>query len=186
MIDDGVPLLKQLAVGGAMVLAMALVHFTAFALLFHWLKSRQPAWATSRIAPVPVLLAAFGGVLAVHAAEIWLYAVVYVLVGAIPELETALYFSTVSYASIGYGDVLLSKSWRILGAIEGAAGVILLGCSTAFLVAVITELQLFERARFLALSTPSGTRGSTVARRPAAERPIPLARGSPAEEERAP
>jgi hypothetical protein len=62
---------------------------------------------------------------------------------AAPNFESALYFSTVTYATIGYGDVLIEKSWRILGAIEGAIGVIMLGWSTAFLVSVLAQLRLF-------------------------------------------
>lgn len=55
----------------------------------------------------------------------------------------ALYFSTVTYASIGYGDVLSPTRWRILDAIEGATGIIMLGWSTAFLVSLLTRLKLF-------------------------------------------
>ena len=56
----------------------------------------------------------------------------------------ALYYSTVTYASIGYGDVLMPQSWRILGAIEGAAGIIMLGWSTAFLVSLLARMKLFS------------------------------------------
>jgi len=49
----------------------------------------------------------------------------------------------VTYASIGYGDVLLPRGWRILGAIEGATGIIMLGWSTAFLVSLLARLKMF-------------------------------------------
>lgn len=74
--------------------------------------------------------------------EIWLYAAVYMLLGAFPKFEPALYFSTVTYASIGYGDVLMPHPWRILGAIEGAVGIIMLGWSTAFLVSLLAQLRM--------------------------------------------
>ena len=63
-------------------------------------------------------------------------------IGASQHFEQALYFSTVTYATIGYGDVLLSKNWRILGAIEGATGIIMLGWSTAFLVSLLAKMRL--------------------------------------------
>ena len=47
-------------------------------------------------------------------------------------------------ASVGYGDVLMPHPWRILGAIEGATGIIMLGWSTAFLVSLLTQLNLLR------------------------------------------
>jgi hypothetical protein len=50
----------------------------------------------------------------------------------------------VTYASVGYGDLLMPRQWRILGAIEGAAGIIMLGWSTAYLVSILTQLKLLQ------------------------------------------
>ena len=58
-------------------------------------------------------------------------------------LSKSLPEQSVTYASIGYGDVLVAKPWRVLGAIEGATGVIVLGWSTAFLVSILSQLKLF-------------------------------------------
>jgi len=61
------------------------------------------------------------------------------------DFEQALYFSTSTYVTIGYGDVVLPVRWRILGAIEGANGIMLLGWSTAFFVSIIDCIRLIER-----------------------------------------
>ena len=82
--------------------------------------------------------------MAIHTVEIWLYAGLYLSLRAVPNFENALYFSTVTYATIGYGDVLIAKPWRILGAIEGAIGVIMLGWSTAFLVSLMSQLKVLS------------------------------------------
>ena len=142
-------MLKQLVIASAAITVLALVHLTALTILFLWLKAREPRWSAFALAPAPILLVALGGVLALHTGEIWMFAALYLLVGALPDLETALYFSTTSYTSVGYGDVVLGKDWRIVGAIEGAIGVILLGFSIAFIVAVVTELEVFEHAHGL-------------------------------------
>jgi Ion channel len=85
------------------------------------------------------------GLFAVHTVEIWSYAALYHFVlNTTTDFEAALYYSTVTFVSLGYGDVLLSKQWRLVGAIEAANGVILLGWSTAFLVTVISRLQALE------------------------------------------
>ncbi len=84
------------------------------------------------------------GIVSIHTVEIWLYAVAFLVIGALDEFEAALYFSTVSFSSIGYGDLVLDKSWRLLGAIEGVNGLILIAWSTAFLFSVTTRLRTLE------------------------------------------
>jgi hypothetical protein len=69
---------------------------------------------------------------------IWAY--VYLRVGAIEQLETALYFSMVTFTTLGYGDVTLSPDWRLLASFEAANGVIMFGWTTALIVAVIQRL----------------------------------------------
>lgn len=90
------------------------------------------------------IVGAASGLFVLHAIEIWSYAALYGLTHALPDFETALYFSTSTYVTIGYGDVVLDRAWRIVGAIEGANGVILLGWSTAFFVAVVGRIRFVE------------------------------------------
>jgi hypothetical protein len=78
-----------------------------------------------------------GALLLLHLAEAVVWALFYVLVGALPDLETAVYFSLTSYTTVGYGDVVLPEPWRLLGPIEAAVGVLMLGWSTGILVVVI-------------------------------------------------
>ena len=59
---------------------------------------------------------------------------------AVSELATAVYFSTTTYATIGFSDAGLSASWRLVAAIEGINGILLLGWSTAFFVGVVARL----------------------------------------------
>jgi hypothetical protein len=75
----------------------------------------------------------------IHGIEIWLYAFVYVGLGAVPDIETGVYFSTISYAAIGFSDSFISPAWRLVGAIEGINGLLLLGWSTAFFVPVVSR-----------------------------------------------
>ncbi len=82
--------------------------------------------------------------MALHTVQIWLYAALYVMAGALPDLETALYFSTASFTTVGYGDIVLSPHWRLVGAIESANGLLLFGWSTAFLAATTAQLSILE------------------------------------------
>ena len=84
------------------------------------------------------------GLVMIHTVEIWTYALAYLAAGALPDFETALYFSTSSFTTVGYGDVVLDRHWRLLGAIEGANGLLLFGWSTAFLFSVTSRMRALE------------------------------------------
>lgn len=137
-------MLLQLMLASAMVVVTVLVHLFGLAILMRLLRSHSRLFAALRIMPLTALLGATIGVFAIHSFEIWLYAGLYLALGAFSQLEVSLYFSTVTYASVGYGDVLLPQRWRILGAIEGATGIIMLGWSTAFKAPCACEQSLLE------------------------------------------
>jgi len=54
-------------------------------------------------------------------------------IDTLPDLESALYFSMVTFTSVGYGDIVLTGPWRILASIEAANGVIIFGWTTALI-----------------------------------------------------
>ena len=98
----------------------------------------------SRLVPLGVILFVVLGLVAIHSVEIWLYAAAFWAIGAVGDFETALYFSTVTFTTLGYGDVVLEGNWRLFGAIEAGNGLILFGWSTAFLLSVTSRLRLLE------------------------------------------
>ncbi|MEN2978490.1 potassium channel family protein [Tistrella bauzanensis] len=89
---------------------------------------------------VPLLVAlATLGMLVAHTIEIWGWAAVLLLLGQFPNLEAALYFSVVTFTTLGYGDIVLGPDWRLLGAMASVNGIILFGWTTAVVVAVLTS-----------------------------------------------
>jgi len=81
-----------------------------------------------------------GWIVLLHLLEIGAWAVVYVWDEAIPDLQSALYFSAVTYTTTGYGDLVLSKDWRLVGAIEALTGILMCGWSTGFFFAIVSRL----------------------------------------------
>lgn len=134
----------ELLLATFMVVTMVVTHLVGLGLLIRLLQSHTRLFSKLRIMPLTLLLAATVGIIAIHSVEIWTYAGLYLTLHAFKDFEEALYFSTVTYASIGYGDLLMPKPWRILAAIEGAAGVIMLGWSTAFLVSLLAQLKMLR------------------------------------------
>ncbi len=81
------------------------------------------------------------GLFAIHIVEIWSYALLYVWIDALPDLRSAVYFSAITYTTIGYDDQGFAEAWSLVSAFEGVNGVILLGWSTAFFVTKISKLS---------------------------------------------
>lgn len=135
----------DLIVSTVMVLATVAFHGAGLILLTKLLRieAREemvrhlPAFSPRTLAfTLSLVLALF----VLHGLEIWMYAFVYVWLGAVSDIATGVYFSTISYAAIGYSDVHIHPGWRLVGAIEGINGLLLLGWSTAFFVPLVTRL----------------------------------------------
>jgi hypothetical protein len=71
-----------------------------------------------------------------HLLEIAFWAVLFMICGEFTDFGTAFYHSAVNYTSLGYGDLIMSPSWRLLGPLEAANGALLFGVSTAMVFAV--------------------------------------------------
>ena len=132
----------ELIFSAVMALAIVFIHLVGLATLTRLLRSHWRVMHSVRVLPLTLLLGTSVGLILIHTIEIWLYAGIYLELGAFRSFEEALYFSTVTYASVGYGDLLLPHEWRIFGAIEGPVGIMMLGWSTAFLVSLLTQLKL--------------------------------------------
>ena len=131
----------NLALGTAIISATVLIHTLGLIGVTH-LMNYVRAWfrlhrheAGRTAAMLATVLALF----IVHAVEIWLWAFVYMGLDAISNIDAAVYFSITTFATIGYGDIVLAHDWRLLGALEGISGLILIGWSTAYLVAASTR-----------------------------------------------
>ena len=139
-------MIEPLAFATFLVALTVTIHFFGLIALLRVLTSRadglheHQSWIRQGGAIVLVVL----GLMAIHTAQVWLYAVAYLSLDALPDLETALYFSTSSFTTIGYGDVVLDRKWRLVAAIEGANGLLLFGWSTAFLISITSRVRALE------------------------------------------
>src|SRR5262245_5437752 len=115
-------MIGNLALATVMVAITVLFHFSGLVQLtrlmgVHGGRLRPHQ---SRTGSAALLLLVVFGVFALHTVEIWSYAALYRFLHETSGFEEALYYSTCTFAAIGYGDVVLSPKWRLLGAIEGA------------------------------------------------------------------
>jgi voltage-gated potassium channel len=130
----------------AVVAACVIVQSVGMLLLIHWL-ARVRHVLESRSAPrrVGLLLRLFVWIVLLHVIQVGLWAAVFWQTRQLPTVEAAIYFSLVTYTTIGFGDVVLGPGWRVLAGIEGLTGLLLVGWSTAFVFAVVN--RMYERWR---------------------------------------
>jgi Ion channel len=139
-------LLAKFAISTLMLMACVAIHGTGLFTLDKALRIETSEERQAKISPLSLRGALFTfalvlGLIALHGVEIWAYAVLFLLLDAVYGMEDALYYSTMSYSTVGYGDDLIARPWKILGAFESIAGVILLGWSTAFFFRFLGRIE---------------------------------------------
>lgn len=139
-------MLTEIGIAAGIVSVCLMVHMAGILLMAEWLLHRREDLerTASRKQTVLLIVTLFCGILILHLIQTTLWAVFYYAQNLFSDFETSLYFSMVSFTTIGYGDVLLPQRWRLLGVIEGFSGVLLCGVSTAFIFAVTNAMFQFR------------------------------------------
>jgi len=86
-----------------------------------------------------LLMVSLGFILLAHSVQIWIWAAAFVASGTLPDWNTSVYYSLITYTTLGYGDVVLGPGLRIFGGFAAINGVLGFGISTAFLVAIMGQ-----------------------------------------------
>ena len=126
-------LTTQLLIGTILIALTVIIH----AFLLHGLLSfvrfiAPKIHVKSQSFPkIAVLTITVIGIFFSHTAQMWLWASFYFFNDILSSFEEALYFSVATFSTVGYGDVVLDKNWRLLSGIQSANGLMLFGWSTA-------------------------------------------------------
>jgi hypothetical protein len=140
-------MLVSLLLGAAFVVLTFLVHAIGLAVLALPLSKKDDNsedWA-SYVRQVAAMLALVLGLFLLIMLEIAGWAGAFVALEFFPDFESALYFSTSTFATVGFNDLAPEHDWRLLAAIEGIAGFLIIGWSGAFLVSVAVRVGPFRR-----------------------------------------
>ncbi|MGF1561705.1 MAG: potassium channel family protein [Geminicoccaceae bacterium] len=101
-----------------------------------------------KLMPLALVIISALVLFAAHVTQIWVWAILYMGLGEFADLTDALYFSTTTFTTVGYGDVIIENSAnRLLASFESANGMLLFGWSTALLFKIISTVYSdhFER-----------------------------------------
>jgi len=140
-------ILLPLAVGAGAVECTIFIHALALATTVNLVRyekkhGRLGAHALKNIAIIALVVSV---AFLAHLVEIGLWAVFFVLCDEFQEFGAAYYHSAVNYTTLGYGDLLLTPAWRLLGPLEATNGALMFGVSAAMVFAAVQRLVL---ARF--------------------------------------
>jgi len=133
---------------GLPAMLLCLVVQVAFAFWSVRYYVRQSAAATNRsgfLAGIRPLLFAMLVMMLGTLVQIALWGALFVVLGEFSELYEAIYHSAVNFASLGYGDIVMTKRWKLLGPLEAVNGVMMLGMSAAALMAILQQMIKVQR-----------------------------------------
>jgi hypothetical protein len=121
------------------VVVTVTIHAIGFAVLLRtMIRSRALDQAGFR----PVTLLVIGltcWLILIHLAGISVWGLFYFRQGCLPDAESAFYFSGVTYTTVGYGDLVLPKPWRMLAPVEAMTGILMCGLSTGLFFALVSR-----------------------------------------------
>ena len=145
-----IPTLIPLSVGAVTFACTIFVHVLPFGATVTIVRREKRLglagasfWGDFVIVALIILLA-----LVAHLIEIALWAAVFLMCGEFHAFGVAYYHSAVNYTTLGYGDLIMSPKWRLLGPLEAANGILMFGVSTAMIFTLILRLT---QARFVDL-----------------------------------
>ena len=143
-------MITQIIFGSTVIAITSVIHTLGLTGLIFVLKRWYANGVPENIylGTMRILLFTIIGLVLLHTAEIWIWAALFVWLEEFETLERALYFSTVTFTTLGYGDIVLNVRWQFLSGFEALNGVILLGISTAFAFAIFRQI-------FVVLISPS-------------------------------
>lgn len=127
-------MLTKLLMSVSLMAVCIVIHSAGVVAALRRLRRHAPS---SRFWPVVwlfIVIAAW--IVVLHLSEISVWALFYAGTKAMPDLQSALYFSVVTYTTTGYGDLVLPKEWRLLAGVEALTGILMCGWSTAFFLTV--------------------------------------------------
>lgn len=132
-------MLANLSIAAALVAITVIIHAAGLGMVLSYML-RSAAQPDTRFWPITWLLIRIAWLLiVVHAFEIAVWALFFWWEKCLPNMESSFYFSGVTYATIGYGDLVLPEEWRLFGPIEGLTGILMCGLSTAFFFVIVSK-----------------------------------------------
>lgn len=128
----GLPVMLLCLLLQAIFLATCLRYYTRFRQTW---QGNESQWLDIQVLAVVMLLMSLGNFV-----QMAIWALLFILLGEFDDFATALYHSGVNFATLGYGDIVMSTRWRLLGPLEAANGILMFGVSTSAMTAAVMDV----------------------------------------------
>ena len=143
MRNDQVAVLLPMVAGSITALSTILIHSVTLGVSVRvYRRERNMGLVGSGVLiHLGIFMLAISLAFVAHLIEIGLWAVLFVMCGEFKSLELAYYHSAVNYTTLGYGDLIMSPSWKLLGPLEAADEALMFGVSTAMIFTIAQRLM---------------------------------------------
>lgn len=134
---------QQIFLGTGLLTLSAVVHVTAITVsipFFARIAAVLPSHSAPRLRVVVLLSFCVFVLVVAHTVQIWTWSVTFLKITDLPNLATSFYFATVTYTTLGYGDIVLGPGARIVATFCAVTGLLTFGISTAFLIGVLSRV----------------------------------------------
>ena len=121
------------------------IHAVGMTVLLRWGHHAITRVGTHFWLSIWLLIRTAGWIILMHLIEIALWGFFYASGHGMPNLHSAFYFSTVTYTTTGYGDLVLPNDWNLVGGVEALTGILMTGWSAAFFFSVVTRMTEMHR-----------------------------------------
>jgi hypothetical protein len=139
--EEGV-MWSALLIGSLMIMANMAIQVFAVVWLVRYFTRKLGGFGRDMLVICQVLAMLFAG----HLLQFASWGLLFLWLGEFSDFATAFYHSTVNFAALGYGDIVMSEKWRLLGALEAANGVLMFGLTAGTILAAMNKL--FSRHDF--------------------------------------
>ncbi|HOO50628.1 MAG TPA: ion channel [Alphaproteobacteria bacterium] len=134
----------KLIIGALMIGLTVILHAFVCDWVFRFIDNHSKPFVRSfgKYWTVPTLIVCVFVIGSAIMADIWMWTILfyYLEPEALGDWDTALYFTTSTFTTVGYGDIVLTDEWRILSGTTSINGMILFGWSTAFIFEIMAKL----------------------------------------------
>jgi hypothetical protein len=142
-------MLANIFAGSVLVMLTVIIHGVGLLLLSWTLRKVIEGSRPHQTIAGTVVTMVFTvlGLFFLHTMEIWTRASAYLWLCALPTMKDALFFSTLSFSTLGAEAISAAPEWRLFGSFEGVNGFLLIGWSTAYLIPAWTRYGPFHEDR---------------------------------------
>lgn len=137
-------MISELIIGSLTILASSAVMIVFVLLAIYLVRRAESKYSVRRPGIwhfFTQLASAIVLVLFANTVCVWLWAILFYLLGVFSTFEEAVYFSMVSFTTVGYGDVVVEHEWRILSGFVSVNGILAFGIFSAVLIEIIRGLS---------------------------------------------